>query len=168
MAQTLIYLQEKGVDDYNLLNEKAQAASDKFNELSEKIRGLDDGLSSNAELQKQIVTYSKTRKTYAEYRKAGYSKKFKAEHETDILLNQTAKKFFDELGYGKDKKLPTVASLRESYAPMLKEKKQAHHDYKQAKSEMQSLLTARSNVQRLLDIPNSTEGRERGSDEPLK
>jgi len=162
MAQTLIYLQEQGLDDYDLLNEKASAASARFNELSEKIRGLDAGLAANAELQKQIATYSKTRKTYVEYRKAGYSKKFKAEHETDILLHQTAKRYFDELGFGKDKKLPTVASLRAEYAPMLDEKKQAHREYKQAKAEMQSLLTARSNVQRLLDIPDGTDGRELG------
>lgn len=43
-----------------------------------------------------------------EYRKAGYSKKFKAEHESDILLHQASKKFFDESGL---KKLPTVKNL---------------------------------------------------------
>ena len=161
MAATLVYLQEQGLDDYDVLNEKASAASARFNELSEKIKTLDAGLAANAELQKQIVTYSKTRKTYTEYRKAGYSKKFKALHETDILLHQTAKKYFDELGYGKDKKLPTVASLRAEYTPMLEEKKQAHRAYRQAKSEMQSLVTARANAQRLLNITEGTE-RERG------
>jgi len=163
MATTLVYLQEKGLDDYDLLKEKASAASARFNELSDKIKTLDAGLAANAELQKQIITYTKTRKTYAEYRKDGYSKKFKALHETDILLHQTAKKYFDELGYGKDKKLPTVASLRAEYAPMLEEKKQAHRGYREAKSEMQELLTARSNVERLLNI---TEGTQRECGEP--
>jgi hypothetical protein len=158
MAQTLIYLQERGLDDYDVLSEKASAASVRFNELSDKIKTLDAGLTANAELQKQIVIYSKTRKAYVEYRKAGYSKKFKALHETDILLHQTAKKYFDERGYNKDKKLPTVASLREEYATMLTGKKKAHRDYRQTKTEMQSLITARSNVQRLLNI---TEGQER-------
>jgi hypothetical protein len=158
MAQTLIYLQEQGLDDYDVLNEKASAASARFNTLSDKIKTLDAGLTANAELQKKIITYSKTRNIYVEYRKAGYSKKFKALHETDILLHQTAKKFFDENGYGKEKKLPTVASLREEYSAMLSEKKKAHRDYRKAKTEMQALITARSNVQRLLNI---TEGSER-------
>jgi len=162
MAQTLIFLQGQGLDDYDVLNEKASAASARFNALSEKIKNLDAGLAANAELQKQIVTYSKTRKTYTDYRKAGYSKNFKALHEADILLHQTAKKYFDELGYGRDKKLPTVASLRAEYAPMLEEKKHAHREYRQAKSEMQSLITARANVQRLLNITEETE-RERGT-----
>ena len=162
MAQTLIYLQEQGLDDYNLLNEKASAASARFHALSDKIKELDAGLAANAELQKQIITYSKTRKTYTEYRKAGYSKKFKALHETDILLHQTAKKYFDEQGYGKEKKLPAVATLRAAYTPMLEEKKKAHQAYRQAKSEMQSFITARSNVQRLLNItagPEHNHGR---------
>ena len=152
MAATLIYLQEKGLDDYEVLKERASSASARFNELSDKIKTLDAGLTANAELQKQIVVYSKTRKTYVEYRKAGYSKKFKALHEADILLHQTAKKYFDELGYGKEKKLPTVASLREEYAAMLDEKKKAYRDYRQAKTEMRELLTARSHVDQLFNI----------------
>lgn len=54
------------------------------------------------------------------YRKAGYSKKFLAEHEADILLHKAAKKAFDEMGI---KKLPTVKSLQAEYAELLAEKK---------------------------------------------
>ena len=153
MAQTLIYLQEKGLDDYNLLNDKTTAASKRFNDLSSRIKELEAGLSANAELQKHIVTYSKTRQTYVEYRKAGYSKKFKEQHEADIILHQTAKKAFDALGL---KKLPTVASLRSEYAPMLEEKKRAYKEYRQAKDEMRELLTAKSNVDRLFNVSVKT------------
>ena len=45
-----------------------------------------------AELQKQIVNYAKTRAVYVEYRKAGYSKKFRTAHEAEILLHQAAQK----------------------------------------------------------------------------
>ena len=152
MARTLIYLQENGLDDYAVLRDRSAMASARFNELSDRLKELDAGLTANAALQKHIVTYSKTRKTYVEYRKAGYSKKFRAAHEADIILHQTAKKAFDELGYGKDKKLPTVASLRAEYAPMLDEKKKAYREYQQAKSEMRELLTAKSNIDRLLNI----------------
>jgi len=152
MAATLIYLQERSIDSYDDLCEKSSAASTQFNDLSGKIKDLDTGLTANAALQKQIVTYSKTRNTYVEYRKAGYSQKFKAANEADIILHQAAKKYFDDLGYGKGKKLPTVASLRAEYAMMLDEKKQAYRGYKQSKSDMQTLLTAKSNVDNLLNI----------------
>ena len=66
-----------------------------------------------AVMKTHIINYSKTRDVYVAYRKAGYSKKFKAEHESDILLHQAAKKFFDGSGL---KKLPTVKSLQAEYA----------------------------------------------------
>jgi hypothetical protein len=157
MAQTLIYLQEKGLDDYAVLKEKAAAATARFNGLSGRIKELEAGLSANAALQKHIVNYSKTRQTYIDYRKAGYSKKFRELHEADIILHQAAKKAFDELGL---KKLPTVASLRAEYAPMLEEKKKAHREYQQAKTEMRELLTAKTNVDRLLNITDSRPGSE--------
>jgi len=164
MAQTLIYLQEQGLDDYALLKEKTTEASARFNNLSDRVKELDAGLAANADLQKQIVTYTKTRKTYVEYRKAGYSKKFKALHEADIILHQAAKKFFDDLGYDRDNRLPTVASLRVDYAAMLEEKKQAYREYRQAKSDMQALVTAKANVDRLFNVTERPE-RERRHEE---
>ena len=157
MAQTLIYLQEHGLDDYAVLKEKSAAASSRFNELSGRIKELEIGMAANAELQKHIINYSKTRQTYVDYRKAGYSKKFKELHSADILLHQTAKKHFDELGLAK---LPTVKSLRDDYAPMLEEKKQAYSEYKQIKSEMRELLSAKTNVDRLLNITDTRPERE--------
>jgi hypothetical protein len=157
MAQTLIYLQEKGLDNYAALKEKTAAATARFNGLSSRIKELETVLTANAELQKHIINYSKTRQAYIDYRKAGYSQKFKNIHAEDILLHQTAKKHFDGLGL---KKLPSIKSLRADYAPVLEEKKKAYREYRQAKSEMRELLTARTNVDRLLNITDSQPGRE--------
>lgn len=152
-AQTLIYLQEHGLSSYDALKEKTAAATARFNDLSDKIKGLEARLKANAELQKHIVTYSKTRNTYTAYRKTGYSKNFRAEHETNILLHQAAKKAFDELGYGKGRKIPTVASLRSEYAAVLDEKKKAYADYRQTKTDRRELLLVKENVDRLLETP---------------
>ena len=81
------------------------------------------------------------------YRKAGYSKKFKAEHENEILLHQAAKKFFDESGM---KKLPTVKSLQAEYAALLAEKKASYADYRKARDEMKELLTIKANVDKIM------------------
>jgi len=162
MSRTLIYLQEHGLDEYAVLKEKTTMATDQFHTLSSRIKELETGMSANAELQKHIVNYSKTRQVYVDYRKAGHSKKFKALHEADILLHQTAKKHFDTLGLTK---LPTVASLRADYAPMLEEKKQAYREYRQARDEMRELLTAKSNVDRLLNITDTQP--ERGTERDI-
>ena len=44
-----------------------------------------------AVLRTHIVNYAKTREVYVAYRKAGYSKQFREEHEEEILLHQAAK-----------------------------------------------------------------------------
>ena len=152
LSQAVNYLRDNGLMDYGNLEEKSAAAVARFNELSEQIKTLDAALKQNGDLQKQIVNYSKTRSVYVEYRKAGYSKKFKAEHEGEILLHQAAKKVFDELGYGKDKKLPTIATLRAEYATALAEKKKLYAEYKAARSDMQSIQTAKSHVELLLGM----------------
>lgn len=66
---------------------------------------------------------------------------------------QAAKKIFDETRYGKDKKLSTVASLRAEYATTaLAEKKKLYAEYKAARSDMQSIQTAKFHVDLLLGM----------------
>ena len=99
-------------------------------------------------LQQHIINYSKTRSTYVAYRKSGYSKKFKQDHEADILVHQSAKKHFDSLGI---KKLPTVKSLQSEYAGLLAQKKNIYPEYRKLQAEMKDLLTVKANVDRLLN-----------------
>ena len=147
MAQTMNYLTEHGLLDYADLAAKADEATGRYHELSARIKAAEQRMAEIAVLKTHIINYSKTRDTYVAYRKAGYSKKFKAEHESEILLHQTAKKAFDELGL---KKLPTVKSLQAEYAALLAEKKSAYTDYRRARDEMKELLTVRANVDRLM------------------
>ena len=70
------------------------------------------------------------------YRQAGYSKKFREEHEEEILLHQAAKNAFDEMGV---KKLPKVCLL---YTSLLNidGKGPAHDEAVVAKSTRPSVL----------------------------
>ena len=120
MAQTMNYLSEHKLLDYKVLSEKTAAATARYNELSAQIKAAEKRMTEIAVLRTHIINYAKTREVYVAYRKAGYSKKFRAEHEADILLHQTAKKAFDELGM---KKLPTVKSLQAEYAELMAQKK---------------------------------------------
>jgi hypothetical protein len=153
-ARTLVYLQEKGIGDYDALVEKSAAASSRFNAATERMKELEAALRDNAELQKQIVIYSKTRGEYSDYRTPGYSKEFRSAHEAEILLHQAVKKYFDGLGYGRDKKLPRVADLRAAYAKQLVEKKKIYAEHKEARADMRELLTAKANADRILGLPD--------------
>ena len=88
------------------------------------------------------------------YRKAGYSKKFLAEHESEITIHKAAKNYFDGLGF---KKLPTIKALNTEYAELLAEKKAAYADYRKAREEMKELLTAKANIDRILELDKEQE-----------
>ena len=150
LSQAVIWLKEHGDMDYEGLQARAAETTDRFNGLSSQIKELESRMNANGELQKQIVSYAKTRAVYVEYRKAGCSKKFRAEHEADILIHQTAKKYFDGMGITK---LPSVKALREEYAGLLEQKRKAYAEYKQARSDMKELQNIKANVDYLLDIP---------------
>ena len=145
MSKTLIFLQENKIASLDELNGKAESATKHFHELQETIRAADSRLAEISELRTQIIHYAKTREVYVAYRKAGYSKKFRTEHEADILLHQAAKEFFDKLGL---KKLPKVNDLNAEYAELLKRKKAAYPEYRKAREEMQQLLRAQKNIER--------------------
>ena len=115
MAQTMNYLSENNLLEYAVLEEKAAAATAHHNELSAQIKAAEKRMAEIAVLRTHIVNYAKTREVYVAYRKAGYSKKFREEHEEEILLHQAAKNAFDEMGV---KKLPKVKELQTEYAKL--------------------------------------------------
>ena len=135
--------------DYAELAEKAAAATAHHNELSAQIKAAEKRIAEIAVLRTHIINYAKTRETYVAYRKAGYSKKFREEHEQEILLHQAAKNAFDEMGV---KKLPKVKDLQAEYAKLLEEKKKTYAEYRRSREEMRELLTAKANVDRLLKM----------------
>ena len=149
MAQTMNYLSEHNLLEYAVLEEKAAAATAHHNELSAQIKAAEKRMAEIAVLRTHIVNYAKTREVYVAYRKAGYSKKFREEHEEEILLHQAAKNAFDEMGV---KKLPKVKELQTEYAKLLEEKKKTYSEYRRSREEMRELLTAKANVDRVLKM----------------
>lgn len=154
MAQTVAYLQDHELLDYVVLSEKAAAASTHFNDLSAKIKAAETRMAEIAVLREHIVGYAKTRDTYVAYRKAGYSKKFLEEHESEVTIHKAAKNYFDGLGL---KKLPTIKALNTEYAELLAEKKAAYADYRKAREKMKELLTAKANIDRILELDKEQE-----------
>lgn len=149
MAQTMNYLSENNLLEYAVLEEKAAATTAHHNDLSAQIKAAEKRMAEIAVLRTHIVNYAKTREVYVAYRKAGYSKKFREEHEEEILLHQAAKNAFDEMGV---KKLPKVKELQTEYAKLLEEKKKTYSEYRRSREEMRELLTAKANVDRVLKM----------------
>ena len=64
-------------------------------------------------------------------------------------------------------KLPTITSLRAEYEPMLEEKKKDYRDYRQIRSEMKELVTARASVDKLFNATERTEREHERADSTL-
>ena len=147
MAQTINFLKENGDMDFDELSRRAEAASEKCSALTEKLKATEVKMSEVEELKKQVIIYLRTRETFRAYKASGYSKRYLAEHEQEILLHRAAKKAFNDLGL---KKLPTVKTLQAEYAALLAEKRAAYPAYREARAEMKKLLTYRANAEAIL------------------
>ena len=145
MSKTLIFLQENKIGSIEEMQERVDAATARYHELGDSIKGSEKRLAEIAVLKAHIINYAKTREVYAAYRKAGYSKAFLEAHREEITLHKAAKAAFDEAGL---QKLPKVKELDAEFAELLTKKKAAYPDYRKARNEMQELVRAQKNVER--------------------
>ena len=154
MAKTLSYLSSHKLLAYSDLAAAAETAKTRHAALLKTVRDAERRMAEISELRRQIINYRNTRDEYIGYRKAGYSKKYLQNHETEILLHKAAKKAFDELGL---EKLPSVKSLNAEYDELMEKRKRAYAEYRAAKEEMRALQIHKANVDTLLGTEESYE-----------
>ena len=162
MSKTLLFLRDHKIESMEQLDQLVRQQTAKRDALLSSIQQSEKRLAEIGTLKKHIINYSKTRATYEEYRKAGYSKKFLEAHREEITIHKAAKAAFDELGV---KKLPKVKDLSIEYAEVLATKKQAYAEYRLAKNDAQELLIAHQNIASLYEAERKEEDQKRRKDE---
>ena len=167
IAQTLLFLQEHDLRDYEELAKRAQSSADRFNEIAARQKKLEGRLSEISELKKHIINYSKTREVYVAYRKSGYSRKFFEDHREEITLHKAAKDAFSKI----EGKIPRIKELNAEYERILSEKRKAYAEYREARQEMKDYQTAKYNIDRFLERETVDQERdyqkERKREEPV-
>ena len=148
MAAALAYLQDNGLTDYEQLEQKATAATERFHKLSDQIKSTEAALHTNTELKAATVQYAKTRPTFEKYKASKYSKKFLAEHEAAIELYRAACADFKAILGGA--KLPKMDTLKEEGRELSEQKKKLYAEYRKAKVDMQEVTTIKANIDYLL------------------
>ena len=148
MAKVLLFLQENDIHDFAQLEQMAAESSSRTDALLSDIKQKEARLKEIRELRTHIINYSKTRETYAAYRKAGYSRKFFEAHREEITLHKAAKDAFDQLGL---KKIPRVAELNEEFNRLVKEKNEQYTAYRKERDHMRDLVNAKKNAEMILD-----------------
>lgn len=160
MAKTVLYLQENEFADYDEFSKKVDKITAEFNELREEIRKYETRIEELAEFREQVINYLNTREIFAEYKASGYSKKFLAEHESEIILHRAAKSKFNELDI---KKLPSVKLINKEYAELKAKKKKAYSKYYSLKDKQKEMLIHKSNVENIFNMSSKDLGVTLGS-----
>lgn len=121
VAKTIMFIEENGYASIDEIVSVADNAEKHFSELRDAIKSAESRMTEIQTLKTHILNYVRTNEVWREYRNSGYSKKYLADHEGDIILHKSSKKAFDELGL---KKIPTIKSLNEEFGRLLSEKSQ--------------------------------------------
>jgi hypothetical protein len=158
MAATLQYLQENDLLEYEQLEKKATEAVDRFHTLSDKIKTIEAAAHTNTDLMGATVDYAKTRAVFDGYKAAKYSRKYYAEHETDIELHRAARATFQRILSGA--KLPKMDVLKQERQRLTAEKKRAYKEYRAVKKDMQELIAAKANIDYLLGLTDAQKNKE--------
>ena len=128
--------------------------SQRFNTLTSQIKQIEGQLDENSKMQQHIINFKKTRDVYVAYHKAGYSKKFLSEHESDIIKHKAAKKFFDDRGM---KKWPKIKKLRADFDELVAKKRALNAERKKIEKEVRELQMAQYFVDRAYGDAEKTE-----------
>ena len=150
MAAALQFLQENGLTDYAELEAKTEAAVDRAQALAGELREIEEELSHTTQLMGAVVQYAKTRPVFDGYKAARYSKKYLAQHEAELADYRAAKAAINELLDGE--KLPRMAALKKKRRELAERKKALSVQYRAAQREMREIVTAKGNIDHLLDL----------------
>ena len=161
MAKTILFLQEHKISSYEELKAITDERSGKVRQLMDSMKAKEALLAENKKYQKAIVDYGRTRKTFVAYKKSGYSKKFYAEHEAELLIYKAAEEVYKN---APGRKIPPMQELRDEYGRILAEKKVEFLEYAQIKKDMNEYLIAKRNLELLYqqeEEKNEREGRDK-------
>ena len=157
MAKTILFLQEHKISSYEELKAITDERSGKVRQLMDSMKAKEALLAENKKYQKAIIDYGRTRKTFVAYKKSGYSKKFYAEHEAELLIYKAAEKVYKN---APGRKIPPMQELRDEYGRILAEKKSEFLEYAQIKKDMNEYLIAKKNLELLYQQEEEKKERE--------
>lgn len=157
MAKTILFLQEHKISSYDELKAITDERSGKVRQLMDSMKAKEALLAENKKYQKAIVDYGRTRKTFVAYKKSGYSKKFYAEHEAELLIYKAAEEVYKN---APGRKIPPMQELRDEYGRILAEKKAEFLEYAQIKKDMNEYLIAKKNLELLYQQEEEKKERE--------
>ena len=143
MAQTVKLLQEKGLTDEDALNQRIVELEAKYHDSLAVVKDLEGRMKANNELRYHIAAYASTKSVAQQLKAAKRPAAFEEQHRAELTAHRAAAAYFKANDITK---LPSPKKLEAEYAQLASEKAKFYELYKEAKSELLKLKTAKQNV----------------------
>ena len=155
MSKALVLYEEHGFSSPEELEEACRDANQERSDALAALKDVESAIREKKDLQRHVLHYFKT-KPLREGLKACKSDKarlaYRREHESEFVLLDAAKRFFDARGL---KKLPSHKALQQEIEQLIKEKTGLYNEYQEAKQRADELNTIRYNLEQALGIKRS-------------
>ena len=143
MAQTLIFLEEKGLTDEVALDQRITELDTKFHESLAVVKDLETRMADNKTLRRHAAAYTSTKTIAQQLKTAKRPAAFEEQHRAELTAYRAAAAYFKASNITK---LPSPKKLEAEYAQLASEKAKFYEQYKEAKEELFKLKTAKQNV----------------------
>ena len=143
MAQTLIFLEEKGLTDEVALDQRITELDTKFHESLAVVKDLETRMAENKKLRSHAAAYKQYRPLAQKLKTVKSPAAFEEQHRAELTAYRTAAAY---LKANNITKLPSPNKLEAEYAQLASEKAKFYEQYKEAKEELLKLKTAKQNV----------------------
>ena len=143
MSQTLLLLQEKGLLNEDALNQRIVELETKYHDALAVVKDLEGRMKTNKELRYHIAAYASTKNIAQQLKAAKRPAAFEEQHRAELTAHRAAAAYFKANDITK---LPSPKKLKAEYAQLASEKAKFYEQYKEAKSELLKLKTAKQNV----------------------
>ena len=153
-AKTMNFLTEHKIEQYAELTAKITEVTAASEQAADSLKEIEKRLADLAVLMKHVATYQKTKPVYVAYRKAKDREKYRAAHESDIILHEAAVKALKAAGISK---LPNLAELQGEYAKLQEQKEALYADYGKLKKQAKEYDIIKQNIDIILNIERQPE-----------
>ena len=143
MAQTVKLLQEKGLTDEDVLNQRIAELETKYHDSLAVVKDLEGRMKANNELRYHVAAYASTKSVAQQLKTAKRPAAFEEQHRAELTAYRAAAAYFKANDITK---LPSPKKLEAEYAQLASEKAKFYEQYKETKEELLKLKTAKQNV----------------------
>lgn len=148
MANTLNFLTEHNLLDYDKLSEKTEATRENYNSTRTRIKEIEKRLKTIDEDIHNIDNYRKTKPIADKLETDVFKERYRKEHEADLIILGAAEMYLKKRFNGG--KAPLIKDLRAEQKALLAEKDKLYESYYSEKSELSELQATMKNVDMIL------------------